>query len=202
MSRAAKRSHEEGELSVETGVAGEGESRKRRRRSAVESTKRARGVSLLSPNFAKFETVRGRPWRLALPRRDLHPSPATRLSPSLSLFLPLRSSARLPLSISLPLRLSLFLAARRPYRRFSIPSRPPSRYYGNFEPIRKSIAAAAGKSAETARVATRRASSRPAAPGLPGPVSFSTSEKSSRRYSLFYSRKLSRDSVEVALGLS
>lgn len=108
-SRAAKRSHEGGKLSVETGVASEGESR-RKRRSAVESTEWVRRVSLLSPNFAKFETVRGCPWRLALPRLDPPPfscdpdSCPLFLSPSLpSLF---RSSARLSLSFSLSISLS------------------------------------------------------------------------------------------------
>jgi len=50
-----------------------------------------------------------------------------------------------------------------------VPSRPPSRYYGNFEPIRKSIATAAGKSAETACVAAR--------PPRLSSLTFSTSEK-------------------------
>lgn len=94
-------------------------------------------------NFAKFETVRGR-WRLHPPCVALSFITVLSPSPPVSLFLFI-----LPFSFA---RLSSFPPVD-PANVLGVPSRPPSRYYGNFEPIRKSIATAAGKSVETACVA-------------------------------------------------
>lgn len=99
-SRAAKRSHEGGELSVETGVAGEGESR-RKRRTAVESTGWARGVSF----EPELRQVRNRPRLSAATRPPAPRPPPFSCDPALSLSfspfaLPL-ASARLPLSFSI-----------------------------------------------------------------------------------------------------
>lgn len=132
-------------------------------RSAVESTEWVHEGCLFSartsPSSKPSETVRSdSPPASRPPSFSLDPG-SLPLSVSLSppslfrLFL----SFSLLFSLSLYLSVSLFLVTRRPCRRFSIPSRPPSRYYGNFEPIRKSIATAAGKNVETARVASRRA---------------------------------------------
>lgn len=104
-----------------------------------------RGVSFEPPELCQ---VRNRPRPMATPsplRRTL-PHHGTLLLPvSLFLFLFI-----LPFSFA---RLSSFPPVD-PANVLGVPSRPPpSRYYGNFEPIRKSIATAAGKSAETACVA-------------------------------------------------
>lgn len=104
-------------------------------------------------NFAKFETVRGR-WRL---QQLLHPRVA---------FLPSLRLRRGSLSFSPRslLSLPLFLAARRrpclpTYLQRILAFAAVAVYYGNFEPIRKSIATPTrGKErAETACVAARRA---------------------------------------------
>lgn len=109
---------------------------------ALERVEWVRGVSFEPLNFAKFETVRGR-WRT-------HPLTCIRLSPFffLPFYAPLRFSlplffspqSSLPLRLFLPHPLSHPLSTTSPPRtaRFAVPSQP-SWYYGNFEPIRKSI---------------------------------------------------------------
>ena len=110
---------------------------------ALERVEWVRGVSFEPLNFAKFETVRGR-WRT-------HPLTCIRLSPFFFLpfsYAPLRFSlplffspqSSLPLRLFLPHPLSHPLSTTSPPRtaRFAVPSQP-SWYYGNFEPIRKSI---------------------------------------------------------------